>query len=99
MKRPLLVSTLVASAIFCALLVAVLPVGRWWELQRLGHVPEGTTRATREGESDWRIAEWTTWWGKPIDPKEFWKNRVIWNDVSALDAAERRGRGYPPIPT
>src|SRR5579859_4216817 len=48
---------------------------------------------------DWYLAQKTSWWGKPLDPKTFWTNRVIWNDASALDLARRHGRCYPPIPT
>jgi len=98
MARPVLVACAVSSAIFLILFLIIFPVGDWWKLQRLGHVPEEVSRATREGENLWRIAEWTTWWGKPLDPEKFWKGRVIWNDSSALDAANRRGRAYPPIP-
>lgn len=99
MKRRLLATVLLTTGISLALLLACLPVGRWWELQRLGEVPEGTSFSTQEGMRDWRIAAWTTWWGKELDPEEFWKDRPIWHDGSAGSAARRRGRGYPPIPT
>jgi hypothetical protein len=61
-------------------------------LEQLGHVPE-------DGDAkDWHLAEKTSWWGKPLDPKEFWKGRVIWLDEEARSAANRRGHRYPPIP-
>ena len=47
---------------------------------------------------NWKLAEQTTWWGKRLDPEVFWSNRVVWNDKSAEDAAQRHGRGYPPMP-
>ena len=47
---------------------------------------------------DWQLAQQTSWWGKPLNPKEFWKDRVVWLDKSSEDAARRKGRGYPPIP-
>jgi hypothetical protein len=78
-----------------ALVWAVLPKGRWGQLQRLGQVPEG---AAYPIDADWRIAASTTWWGKPLDPKAFWKGRVIWDDSSAEAAAHRHGREFPPIP-
>ncbi len=99
MRRPLLATVLLTTGICLALLLAWLPIGRWWELQRLGEVPEGASFATREGMRDWRIAAYTTWWGKKLDPRQFWKQRTIWNDDSAQSAALRRGRAYPPIPT
>ena len=63
---------------------------RW--LENLGEVPE-------YGEiEDYQLAQKTSWWGKPLDPKEFWKNRVVWLDKSADSAARRHGRSFPPIP-
>jgi hypothetical protein len=47
---------------------------------------------------DWLLAEKTSWWGKPLDPKRFWKGRVVWLDSRAREAARARGRGLPPIP-
>lgn len=98
MKRKLFLVALYACIGCLAIVMAILADGRWWRLQRLGQVPENVDRSTREGESLWRTAEWTTWWGKKIEPGEFWRNRVIWNDDSAQDASHRRGRAYPPIP-
>lgn len=86
----------------CALIVfSCVPLwsGVWWELQRLGQVPEGVIRGSREGDHIWRMAESTTWWGKPLDPAKFWQGKVIWNDASAVAEANRRGRALPPIPT
>jgi hypothetical protein len=61
-------------------------------LERHGRIPE---------DADWKdrdLASQTTWWGKPLDPKEFWKDRVVWCDESAKAAAAVRGRAFPPIP-
>jgi hypothetical protein len=63
---------------------------RWLERNRI--VPEDADIV------DWQLAQQTSWWGKPIDAKEFWKDRVVWLDKSAEDAAKHRGRGYPPLP-
>ena len=64
---------------------------RW--LERNGEVPEDA-----EMPLDWNLAEQTSWWGKPLDRKVFWKDRVVWLDETADSAARRRGRGFPPIP-
>jgi len=61
---------------------------RW--LEQLGHVPQDADAL------EWRLAQRTTWWGRPLDPKEFWKNRVVWLDGEATFAANSHGRGYPP---
>lgn len=63
------------------------------DLQQLGHVPEGD-----HDHNDWQRAQHTTWWGKPLDPKEFWRGRVFWNDEKATSDAQRHGRLYPPMP-
>ena len=63
-------------------------------LEQNGRVPDDA----EYGDNDWYLAQNTSWWGKPIDPKIFWKNRVIWDDDSADLAARRHGRAYPPIP-
>lgn len=63
-------------------------------LERNGEIPEGDTDVR-----DWKLAQKTSWWGKPLDPQKFWSNRVVWDDKSAEDAAHRHGRGHPPIPT
>ncbi len=62
-------------------------------LETNGQVPEGDRKL-----SDWQLAQTTSWWGKPLDPKEFWKGRVLWNDRKAMYDASRHGRAYPPIP-
>ena len=98
MKRRICIFALLVLLVATVVTVLSLPLTHWWELQRLGHVPEYANRSTREGEDEWRLAESTTWWGKPLDPRLFWQGRVVWNDASAQDAARRRGRGYPPIP-
>lgn len=61
-------------------------------LERHGQVPEDAD------VSDWQLAEYTSWWGKPLDPKAFWMGRVVWLDKSANEAAKRKGRGCPPMP-
>ena len=63
---------------------------RW--LEQLGHVPEDADR------KDWKLATETSWWGKPLDPQEFWKGKVVWFDEVAKAEAARHGRTYPPIP-
>lgn len=65
---------------------------RLTQLQRLGHVPDGAD------DKDWWVARRTTWWGKRLDPKEFWKGRTVWLDASALAAAHSHGRYLPPPP-
>lgn len=61
-------------------------------LERLGAVPENASQA------DWTLAARTTWWGKRIDPKEFWRGRTVWLSDENLSAARRKGRAYPPVP-
>lgn len=36
------------------------------------------------------------WWGQPMDPKVFWRDKVVWLDAVAIDAARQRGRRMPP---
>ncbi len=62
-------------------------------LEKMGAVPEDAENL------DWQLAQRTSWWGKRLDAKEFWKNRVGWFDQAAKLAAQRRGRFYPPIPS
>jgi hypothetical protein len=47
---------------------------------------------------DWQLAQKTSWWGKPLDSKEFWKDQVVWFDKASEDRARRKGRAYPPMP-
>ena len=61
-------------------------------LEKLGQVPNGAN------VRDYYLAQRTTWWGKRLDPKEFWKGRVLWCDKSAVAAAVAHGRLLPPIP-
>jgi hypothetical protein len=61
-------------------------------LEQLGQVPKDADLW------DWSLAQKTSWWGKRRDPKTFWKDRVVWLDTSATQAAQRHGRAYPPIP-
>jgi hypothetical protein len=65
---------------------------RLQKLEWLGRVPDDADLW------DWWLAQKTSWWGKRIDTKAFWKGRVVWLDSSASLAAQRRGRFYPPIP-
>lgn len=62
-------------------------------LEKAGEVPENDRDL-----KDWQLAQNTSWWGKPLDPKEFWKGRILWNDAKATSDAQRHGRLYPPIP-
>jgi len=61
-------------------------------LEKLGYVP------TNAPLRDHWLASYTSWWGKRLDPKEFWKHRILWCAESALAAAKSHGRGYPPVP-
>lgn len=61
-------------------------------LEKIGCVPDDPDI------SDYMLAEKTSWWGKRLDPKSFWSNKVVWYDNVAEFEARRRGRGYPPIP-
>ena len=60
--------------------------------EKLGHIPKGFDIR------DHVLAERCSWWGKRLDPKEFWKDRVVWYDDEAEWSARSRGRGYPPMP-
>lgn len=91
-SHPLIIGTSLALLGLLALLLSCVPVVRWVELERLGQLPQ--TPDLR----DYSLAQKTTWWGKPLDPKTFWKGRVIWRDATASDAARRHGRFYPPMP-
>jgi hypothetical protein len=63
---------------------------RW--LEQHGEVPQDAD------PYEWHLAEKTSWWGKPLDPKAFWRGKVIWLDKEAQEAAHRHGRGFPPLP-
>jgi len=62
-------------------------------LEKNGEVPEDAEYM------DWYLSQKTSWWGKPLDPKKFWKDRPIWPDDSSTKDAKRHGRLYPPIPS
>jgi len=104
-RKRLLIVALALFAIIAICGLGFFAIGRdslWWKLQKLGRVPDDARPYWPYGPSGikvWYVAESTFWWGKPLDPAAFWKGRVIWNDHSAQEAAKRRGRGYPPIPT
>ena len=61
-------------------------------LEKLGCVPEDADI------SDYILAEKTSWWGKRLNPDEFWKGRVLWYDWAIERDANRYGRAYPPMP-
>jgi len=61
-------------------------------LEHCGEVPEDADYV------DWHLSEKTSWWGKPLNPKDFWKGLVVWNDKVADRKARRHGRAFPPIP-
>lgn len=67
-------------------------LSRLLQLEKLGEVPE------KADSMDWQLAQQTTWWGKRLYPKAFWKGRVLWLDKSADFAARSYGRRYPPVP-
>jgi hypothetical protein len=73
-------------------LAQVKDASRLLYLEQLGEVPRGANL------HDIMLASKTTWWGKPLDPKKFWKGRVVWCDSSAKAAAAARGRAWPPMP-
>ncbi|NLB70084.1 MAG: hypothetical protein GX804_10480 [Lentisphaerae bacterium] len=61
-------------------------------LESLGHLPDD------RDWSDFEIGEETSWWGRRLDPKLFWKDKVIWLDGTAVGEAWSYGRAYPPMP-
>lgn len=61
-------------------------------IRSAGELPKNAT------ERDRALAEQTTWWGQPLDPREFWKGRTVWLTTEVKAAANRHGRQYPPIP-
>ena len=60
---------------------------RW--LEDLGQVPADADTV------DWQLAQETSWWGKPLDPRVFWKGRTAWLDKAAESEARRHGRMFP----
>ena len=97
MKWPWFILFLVALLGGAVLGVGLLAGGSG-ELERAGQVPPGVERGSPDGARLWKQAERTRWWGKPLDPAQFWKGRTIWYDDSAQDAAHRYGRTWPPVP-
>ncbi|MDA3798449.1 MAG: hypothetical protein PF692_05135 [Kiritimatiellae bacterium] len=63
------------------------------ELEQTGYVPMGS------GSENMFLAQYTSWWGQPLDPEEFWQDEVIWFDSRARARAEHYGRRFPPIPS
>jgi hypothetical protein len=61
-------------------------------LNEIGFLPDDANAV------DCDLAERTEWWGKRIDPKQFWSDKVLWYDRIAEQEARRRGRGWPPMP-
>lgn len=61
-------------------------------IEKLGEVPEDAD------ETDWELAQQTSWWGKPLSAEEFWRARPVWLGDDEFADARRRGRGYPPLP-
>jgi hypothetical protein len=79
-------------SILYVIIIAVFYPGRISRMELMGEMPQGATPRDR------RLAETTSWFGKPLDPKAFWKDKPVWLDTSAQVAAYRHGRLYPPIP-
>jgi hypothetical protein len=61
-------------------------------LEKIGFLPDDADNI------DCMLAENTSWWGKRLDPKIFWADKVVWYDEIAEWEARRRGRGWPPLP-
>lgn len=66
---------------------------RFWRLQFVGRLPDNA-----KYPDDLFMAEQTYWWGKRLDPKQFWAGKVVWHDEVSQAEAARYGRGYPPMP-
>jgi len=81
--------------LFLVFLFTVYPRLEAEKYESYGEIP---AYASKNGP-EWQYAQYTSWWGKRLDPEEFWKGRTIWLDASATDAARRHGRDYPPIPS
>lgn len=61
-------------------------------LEHNGEVPMDADQA------EWELSKKASWWGKPLDPKKFWKGKVLWLDDVADREAIGHGRRLPPIP-
>ena len=66
--------------------------------KRVAALNQQSEMPTNADGYDWELAQRTSWWGKPIDPKIFWTGRTVWLDDAARFQANRVGRFYPPIP-
>lgn len=65
----------------------------WRMFEDMGHMPD----YSQNGEE--RVAERTSWWGRPLNSATFWSNRVPWGGYSeAIPEANRFGRFWPPPP-
>jgi hypothetical protein len=62
------------------------------QLKQMRELPQNASILDRD------LVEKTSWWGNPLDPKIFWKDKTMWLDINATLAAHRVGRLYPPIP-
>lgn len=40
--------------------------------------------------------ETNAWWGKPMNPSEFWQGKTVWLDARCLMSLKERGRKWPP---
>lgn len=61
------------------------------ELEVLGQLPSAPST------EELKLAEKTSWWGSPLDPVTYWKDRPVWHDPTERSATDR-GRQCPPIP-
>jgi len=61
------------------------------ELEALGHLPSAPST------EELKLAEKTSWWGKPLAPEAFWRDRPVWYDPTDHSASDR-GRQCPPVP-
>ena len=66
--------------------------------KRVAALNQQSEMPTNADSYDWVLGQRTSWWGKPIDAKKFWAGRTVWLDSSAVLAANRLGRAYPPMP-
>jgi hypothetical protein len=61
-------------------------------LEKLSQLPADASLRERY------LAQRTSWWGKRLDPTQFWRGRVVWWDTSAANVASAHGRLFPPVP-
>ena len=62
------------------------------KLEREGRAPKWADPAVL------RLAMRCTWWGRPLEPREFWSDKPMWQGMTVADDAHRQGRLHPPIP-